>query len=1279
MPEDPLKKIADQFASGGVQADDVGTATADPEPVDDPLLKIANAFAGSEEKASTPQSSNIAALREMERPTSRDVLEETSEEFAPGFKAQQESTGLLNSPEERLSMAISGLEPSGTLNIPPETFRGKGPREIRQFADNIALVMANKTLAKMAKIESETAPQGAQVGLPFNTEEGRFLVDRGLMEGRRPGRSGRAISTIDDPDVARRFLHGLVRTKKSPGRALSILREVTGGISSALSLPGRDPTPLEAEQAQAQAEEAGPVPRALAQLAAFVAGPARIGAQAGAKAAVLAPPAAKAAVAKAGARSGVALTGAAMAAANEPGGAFDKVTAGLTAFGLARLAPAMSDRIQGHIAGMTTKMQGPALKAATERSGVFFSEGVADAILGAGIRGGDFSNAAFDFLFGGSVGTVMQGGKFSPDALNRFVDAQVAKARARNPGIIEDVVRPLRAGQRGSVDASAGEDVAEAVGTLMAPFREIKNTLARHGDAGKQIGDKIDRGIEHSSEYRAKVIDSYDKALDITKGSFLPATLKDKSVLALQRPIKDPKTGVLLDPMTEIVEGRLKPRTAGEKEIIDSLVEYQRASWRRKYEIGTERKSAADDKDADKWERIPKEPPPVHPRIFTHEVFSAFRGGRPKVRKKLIADTAKLNGWSTRQADAWAKRMDSAFKDDGPEGVEARAQAELRREVQRMPGAIKLGGTTIPILQSNPHHWLKRFHEVSASAYGRRLAFGQGSTDSIPALRESFRQETGNDRVFTDAMRAYQGVPVVRPVAVRGTVIGEGLRATQALLGVARAGRLTGAVPGNTVEIMVGAQNAFGRFGDTFRGLLDLGLGKATGGRKGITSRQLEKGGFKTKDVTDLTINPNDPVISGIRKFSSSLRAIVSLPIEEATETVTAARARRTAMGIQKRIDTGKFSARDLADARALGMSDGEASKWLRGGMTVEESKQVSDRFRRRMVTYTTAANQNPAQISRAEHTRFTRGFLAFTRWASMRARISAKRIGVATEMLGEGVAGRTKGGRKLGRLERVRHATAGVGQATKHFFGVGAAGVANTLIASYLFEGEEGFEMRLNKLKNDPLGFFAEGVMSGSLSGPYAGLAQVMSGETDTFVERIIFPYQVAKNIYEATAGEGRLKGVPFWARMGQLGQTLAPISKVATTGALSSAFGDSEYQKTLRGATRHYFGMLRDEGVDFGRFKDPSDFSVKMRRAVKLIERGEPAEVWANKILEALGEDGKDIKNVKQSLRSRRRITGPSWTDERIQKLRSVVGDKGIRALAIQDLLLTTIADAL
>lgn len=1306
MPEDPLKELADQFVGGGgvkaPVADKGGQAERTKADTADPLLGLANAFADSGH-ATSPVPDGSADFGQGDeigerQPTQNEMFEALSEELVPGFKASQQKTGLVQGADERFSMALAA---NTGLVIQPETFRGKTAPELRQFADNAALATANQIVESFSRVELTT--DQAQVGLPFNTEEGEFLVKLGLMPGLEPGRPGapRPVATIEDPAQARQVLLAMNALNKKPGTFTSVMREISGGLGAMLDPLRRSPTPLEANQQAGRAEQAGPVPRALAEIAAFVFGPGKLGARAGAQAARVAPLAAREAVATAGSRTGMALAGAAVGARNAEGTAGDKVQAGLISFGLARLAPAMSDRIQGHLAGLAPAIRAPMAQRMFERSGVFFSEGVADALIGAGIRGGDFSNAMFDFLFGGAVGTTFQRGRFSKEAVDQFVERQKAKISATDPGFVEPFTsgngsKPsastLRQRQRGSVDASIGEDVAELIGVVSAPFREMKNELSRHGASGTEVGQRMDQGIEFSSEYRGKVFDAYDRALVATNGTVLPSA-QGRAVRALQVPIKDPKTGVLLDPMTEMIEGRMKPRTKAEAKIIDSIRAYEEASWAEKHRIGMERQVASPDvefkagdeavpgKDRVQWERIPKAPPNAHPRMFTYGVFSAFQGGQPKLRQKIISAVAKLNGWEKKQADAWGRRMDEAFQNDGPEGVEMRAQAEFTRDVQRMPGAVRHRGQIVPILRSNPHGWLKRFHTVSASAYGRRLAFGQGSTDSIPELQKNFRTENGSgkDRVFREAMRAYQETPVVRPVATKGSVTGDVLRTGKALLNVARAGRLSGAMPGNAVEILVGAQNAFGRFGDTMRGLLDLAIGKATGGKKGLTIRHLEEEGFKTKDVTDLTTDPNDPAVSGLNRFAAMMRSIVSMPLEEATETVTAARARTAAHRVQKNIEKGKFSARDLADARALGMSDGEASRWMKGDMTVEESKRVTDKFRRRMVTYTTAANQNSAQISRAEHTRFARGFMAFTRWASMRARISAKRVGLSARMIGEAAVGETSSGRTLRGTERAKHAYAGVERAAKHFFGVGVAGTASTLISSYLFEGEEGFEMRLNRLKNNPLEFFAEGVMAGSLSGPWAGLAQVMAGETDNFIERTIFPYQLGKNIWESVVGGGRQRGVPFWERMGQLGQTMFPISKTATTGALSSAFGRTDYQRTLKAATRGYFDMLRDEGVDFGNFKDPSDFSIKMRRAAKMIEQKEPASVWSKQVLDALGEEGKTVQQVKQSLRSRRRITGPSWTDDRIEQLRKIVGPDGIKALALRDLLLTTVADAL
>lgn len=825
-------------------------------------------------------------------------------------------------------------------------------------------------------------------------------------------------------------------------------------------------------------------------------------------------------------------------------------------------------------------------------------------------------------------------------------------AKAVNEAVVKPVVNAVR-----------GE-----AGSMLAEMR-------RSGPAGAKIAASAEKFIDAEAAYQGKARPAYERAARLLQGTVTGRGEMDAAVRGLQEPYRDPKTGVLLDRLTEIIEGRLAPRNRGERIAAMALRRYAAEAWKLKHEAGVERMDAynevGDPLKAPRWRRIPKNPPAsaapgsgVQPRVYAEGFYRAFSGQDPVLERAVVEDVRKANGWSADRAKAWAEGVKGEVAQRGLGGLEVKSAAEFKRDVERMPGAVEVNGRVVPILESNAFHWLQRFHKNSGALIGRRAGFGQGSTDTIPDLAK----EAGQDALpkVEDFMRALQHASVEKPLGARGSEATLG-PTIQAVLGVLRGLRLTGAVPANVMEIVTGAHTDFGsrvrQLGRRFRDVVS-------------GSEAEQRSGLVTREFSDFTTDPRQPIASRLRKVAAIIRSAVSQPVEFKTEES----ATKTGEAFAQEA-SGSKAASDVADLRALGFSDAEAAAWVKDTLPAADRPAFAKRIASRLTQYSTTANMNPAQQGRFQHRRVARFGMAFLNWPMQTFRNTAKRAQVAAKMMGEAFAGKTEDGRVLGKAEAWSHGAAGVGRLGNYLFGRTASYAAANLLATLVLRGADEAENVVRRAINRPLAFLGESLFGGVVTGPAGAISSAIASGDERVLERQIFPWVVAKEAWQAIGATGRYAETPLWERMGALAQTMAPGSRAFTDGVLAQTLYGDEGQAEMKAGMRGYQQFLRDEGLANEGWSEPTEFSQKMRRAVVLMERGKPPEEWAAVVRDALEIPGKekDASAASQSILARRVMQGKAWTPEMKAKLRAMIGDSQMKALEVRNLALEKYAAAL
>ena len=542
----------------------------------------------------------------------------------------------------------------------------------------------------------------------------------------------------------------------------------------------------------------------------------------------------------------------------------------------------------------------------------------------------------------------------------------------------------------------------------------------------------------------------------------------------------------------------------------------------------------------------------IAPRIMSPQFYSIIESGQSHPNwNHLVNAFSKATGTKKSVINKYFTDFRSSLIGDMPDKSVRPVQAEFSREWKHIPHAIQVKGDFIPIVEYRPYEYVSRLAETGEARVGVAKIFGQevDKTSVINKMKTSISEEGGDPMVFHEAMRSLSGASLEPPKNVDvGVVWGNSVRASRTFLNTMKQASLTVSVVPNIPEVLGNVR----QFGGTAN--MMKGIWKQVRHPK-ATTLALEQMGSITIDIANLSVDPNRPISSRIRAINeASRRVFLHKHINEFQEKLSAVVADMKVEGWKR----GQKRGTDEILVRAMGFSPEVAKKIVNGEATDSQYNAVI----RRAPAFLTGGAQRKAEYSRFENNRIARSAIPFQTYAQMKIRHLGKVLNQSEKFIEEGV--KEKDWKKLNSAGKV---------VASEFIGTAMAGMSAQMLLAMAYGGKDELEIKWNEVKADPLRFVIHSWAYTQFGGPYGAIIQSTSGGRDPL--EAIYPYTVAKELLEATTGEGKYTYDDYSERLWRFVERFAPINRVTKNISVAVGFGNEEAHKTdvaIKGYWRWY-----------------------------------------------------------------------------------------------------------
>lgn len=836
-----------------------------------------------------------------------------------------------------------------------------------------------------------------------------------------------------------------------------------------------------------------------------------------------------------------------------------------------------------------------------------------------------------------------------------------------------------RAGERGFLGLGTVGPTAQVVSD--AVVREVGPIISRvrrtkgGGPVATEAADKGDKAVSEAKGAAGEMAVEGDAALRATADS--PLTKRGRAAFNLAKDHPDPgNPDVAFSRWHEGIEGKTTLTKVEEgvadpvRRLIDKRGQIYEANdaWQFDSSTGT-------------WalfKNIPggKVAPRIRPPEY-HDIIT--EGPKGAAWKPLIDAHVYATGRSRAEVESVFLAEHRESNAEGPDSALFRTQAETRRQWPRVPSAIKVNGSWIPLLETRPHEYVRRLIQLGAARVGVMKAIGQDvpGQKGIADLRQRFVEETGDAETFVEFARGLHGISPKKPVlptAAAGHPFVQGGKNVGAL---GRTALVSSSAVPNVFEFFGATRTFLGpvkfaqAMADVMAGNVERGIAWASGGRipkafgGGPTKRmsEVEAIGAATRAVADFSADPRHPVGQVVRMWRElQSRLLLYGPIGEAQEYATVLGTKRAADAWK----AGKGGAVDRQRLMTFGFSYEDAGRIVKGGGTPAEYDAIVRMAPGRLV----GANLSPVEKSNFESRRGLIGTIPLKTYASMAVRDKVRNINAWLETLSKNADP------TISAKDAWKGSVAATGVLLDSMLGAAATGAASVLAYAYVAGGKPGLDATVARAKDDPLAFAGEALYQTLFAGPYGQSVKVIKGEQG--VEQLSLPVMISVEIVNALSQEGRYADEPdITSRMAALALRFFPARRAFHTMAVAIGLGSPEAQE-IGAARKAYFDWKRDRGLmtrtEFG--DEGQEWRSAMRRAYKAATEYDTPEDVEKHLLAAYGLKG-DWRKVKASLKSRM-ILGDSDVKQRADDLRSYIGPRAYKALEAHDALLLYLAES-
>lgn len=655
-------------------------------------------------------------------------------------------------------------------------------------------------------------------------------------------------------------------------------------------------------------------------------------------------------------------------------------------------------------------------------------------------------------------------------------------------------------------------------------------------------------------------------------------------------------------------------------------------------------------------------------RNLTAFGYDIIRQGEGKVWDAWTNGLAVANGMTPWNVQQFFRNWKRILDDPAPDSnALEKVNQDFAREFPNAITHVKVGDVA-PMWQQVVHSDLFNYLETAARRASHIKAFRERFPNDINGRRQlaitdrSVREELGPDgqENYNALIRTLQGHPTDSynrlGILAPGRTIPEVFRFVNQTLGNLFArGVLTGQMLVQPGENIAGSTPVFLGYKNYLRGAA----------RVYQIYPEMEIRGSVNRVIYDWSFDPVNPIRSSFRIASNVLsKGFMEQFLNELQEATAAATARM----VSERIQAGTLSnweKRMLPETfRAMGFEPSQVADMMRG------NRPLLDQFERKAAAFLSSGNKAISEGSRLGANRLLNSIFRFQAYPMMKTNQLRKVTGRLFEAWGRGTAAEKR---------------ASTEQFARFMFGNALQGALTVGIATMFYEGWFGTNIRKEEAKDEPFKFFTESLLS-SMSGPLymvwrGARNKGMKGITEQ-ATRMVFPYSVLRDIYDAAHGAGQYKDLGTFDRIGKFVNQKMPGTRAISMGL--SIFGLSQDDKKLETSIRAFYRWRRDalgfkEQEDFLNDDTRAEFRKAMKKAVEAMKSGD-VDAYTDSIAEASGQARKPKQDVAASLRARKLLKTPDGkplNPDQMDALEKHIGSAAVDRLRYFDLMLESAAE--
>lgn len=652
--------------------------------------------------------------------------------------------------------------------------------------------------------------------------------------------------------------------------------------------------------------------------------------------------------------------------------------------------------------------------------------------------------------------------------------------------------------------------------------------------------------------------------------------------------------------------------------------------------------------------------------------YDLIRQGAGEAWEKWVVGLADANNMPILQSVNFFRKWKKVL--DDPRVNEAAIESvnqDFKRQFKNVVSHIHHAGQWQAVIHSDLFNYL----ESAARMASHKVSFRQFFPPT-PAGRKAFQTLMDNVRAelgpefqedVTALMRSLQGHPTDSYNKLHflrtGQPAGEAFRFLNSTIG-------------NLFAKQVLTGQMFVQPGELFSGATPVFLG-ARNYLEGLArARQLypemERQGAVNRVIMDFSYDPHSPVRSASKIAGNTLSKLF---MEQWLNEVQEASAAATAKVVSERISNGTLSPWERSmlpqTFRAMGFTRAEIPRIMAGDPALLAT------FESRAASFLTSGNKSIAEGSRIGANRLFNSVFRFQSYPMMKTNQLRKVFGNVGEAFSNGT-----------RQEQI----ASIRMLSRYLFGSSVQGAITAALTTLFYQGFQGANVAYHEAKDEPFQFMVESALA-TMSGP---LYMVWNGTRDKGLPgigdsaaRMLFPYQILKELYGFATGTGQYRDLNLYDRAAKYVQMKIPGSRAISQGL--ALVGLSQDNKELDAAIRGLYRWKRSElGISgtppLYRNDKRKAFRTAMKRAVEALKDmdDEKYEAAMEDAYDALGEEvtlKEAKKSVQQSLRGKtllRGVDGKELDEDQLDALRKRIGDRAVDTLEEFDAMLEAAARA-